>query len=137
MGPMRTACSLCGSGYQPDGRSYDVHDVEEPRHVCVPCCLRVATFVVESDARALSQLWILPHEALDAGADAGGAGELDLDVGDAVYRDMGLLEDTLFEAATAYAEINDPEVQQEALLLLFGLLREEALPRLRALLYPI
>lgn len=111
------------------------------RHVCVPCCVRVAALVVEADERVLSELWILPAEALDTGADTGAdatpSGELDFDVGEAVYRDMGLLEDALFEAATAYAEINDPEVQQEALLLLFGLLRDGALPRLRALLYPI
>lgn len=137
---MRTACSLCGSGDRPGDRGHDVDGDDGAWHLCSPCCGRVAAFVRGADERALSELWILPLEAAEA-ADAGASRpldlDLDLDVGDAVYRDLGLLEDTLYEAATAYAEINDDEVKGEALVLLFGLLREGALPRLRARLYPI
>lgn len=128
---MRTACSVCGSGHWPDACFLDEGDGEgEAGRVCVPCGARVAAFIVEADEGLLSDLWLVPQETGDA------QGAIDV-VAHAVYRDMGLLEDALYEAATAYWEINDPEVRQEALVVVFGLLRDGALPRLQALLYPV
>lgn len=129
---MRTACSLCGSGQSPDACFLDDEGAGEGDggRVCLACGGRVAALIVEADEDLLSDLWLVPQDAPASNA------SLDVDA-HAVYRDMGLLDDALYEAATAYWEINDPEVRREALVVVFGLLRDGALERLQALLYPV
>ncbi len=130
MGAMRSACSLCGSGHWPDACFLDDVGEGDGGRVCVPCGARVASLILEADDGLLADLWLVPRGSAET------SGAVDVDA-HAVYRDMGLLEDALLEAATAYWEINDPEVRQEALVVVFGLLRDGALPRLQALLYPV
>lgn len=164
---MSPACSLCGSGFCPDARSYQgLHD-EKLWNVCVPCCLRVATVALRGERRELASLWLWPEELdfgglVDTAADESAYDDARLGAReetrallerygladeDALEDDglddfhtasrLDMLEDTLLDAATAYTELEDPEMQQEALSLLFGLLRDDAIPRLRALLYPV
>lgn len=134
---MRSPCVLCRSGTWPDAAHLD--EEEGGSRLCSVCAGRIMELVCVADESLLAELWLLPmeDEPLEPREDEGArelTGELETR---ALYQEMGLLDDALREAATAYGEINDPEVRHDALTVVLGLLKEDALGALRALLFPV
>jgi hypothetical protein len=128
---MRPPCVLCRSGSRPDAAHLD--DEEGGGRLCAGCAGRVMELVCQADERLLAELWLLPLDEETEGAPEA-KGEVETR---ALYQQMGLLDDALREAATAYGEINDPEVRRDALTVVLGLMREGALRPLRGLLFPV
>jgi hypothetical protein len=100
--------------------------------VCAGCGGRIARLIVTSSEETLSELWHMPRDIQAAlTAPAGGESE------GGRYDELGLLDDALFEAGQAYWEISDEEVRREALAVVMELLKDDAMEKLRAALYPV
>ncbi|MGA1354867.1 MAG: hypothetical protein ACO32I_08865 [Candidatus Limnocylindrus sp.] len=125
---MGYACHLCCSGRHREAGLLD--DEGEPRSVCEACGGKIARLVLQEPRGLVEALFLLPpaeDETLEEGRDGVRL----------LYRNLGLLDDALYEAATAYVEFNDEELRRDALTVLLGLRRDDDVTNLRRRLFPV
>lgn len=121
-------CHLCCSGRHREAGLLEGEG--GTRAVCEACGGKIARLVLEEPRGLVEALFLLPP-AEEETVEETGAGVRHL------YRDLGLLDDALYEAATAYVEIDDVELRRDALTVLLGLRRDEDVTNLRRLLFPV
>lgn len=128
---MRPPCTLCQTRTWPLAHMLSAEE-GRARAVCTSCVGRLAAFLRGNDRRVLERLFHLPTELGGSALSPRSVEAESL----RRYAELGLLDDALLEAADALWELPDREIRAHSLEVIFGLLKEGALPLLRAQLFP-